>query len=1094
MNKPDEQALLDNIGKIAFSLDKAYISRLSSDYGVLYFDEKYNEEEAISYEGNIRAVKVDRWVFDKDEKPGESLKNVLSTFADGDHSIALVVKRTPLGTEMYFVVKNEGLGRNEDSRENVNLLKSSLKGNFQGSNCEIIDDVELAEQIFSFSEQIEVGGRQRDAVNSIALLTNTPSEYSEDYVGQGLEKVLNGVVPESNEESYTVVFLAESLCLSDIREIISGYEEMATAIVPFLQYQFQMGKNDTETHGEMESISDTEGISNSVFKTQSINIGANGGISQSRSVSVTDVFSKSIGFDLKGLLRTVLGAVGGAVAGPPGAIIGQGLASVVPNMTKSKSHSISESNSFGKNFGLSAGYGYSWGQSKTVTNSQTKTKGTNSSISVGTSESTTYTYKSYMVADLLMKIEQTIERINKSQATGLWKYSTYVLAGDSKTTKNVANYLRGITQGKESFNEPAFVQEWSRQEGNGATAFGEIKKYVSHFTHPVFVAADNQGENAMMLTATSYVATDELSHVIVFPNKSLQGLPVLEGVEFGREPHSLISADTDLELGNGYHMYQEVFQQRIKISKEELTKHTFITGSTGSGKSNTIYQILEKLGDSRVSFLVVEPAKGEYKDAIGKHKGVVTYGTNPNMRDLQLLRINPFRFPKSVHVLEHLDRLIEIFNVCWPMYAAMPAILKDSVERAYIKSGWNLEKSVNRYDPNLFPSFADVVKQIKEVLDESDYSADNKGDYTGSLVTRLRSLTNGINGLIFNVDDISDEELFDRNVIVDLSRVGSTETKSLIMGLLVLKLQEHHMEQRSTGANANDSLNHITVLEEAHNLLKRTSMEQSAEGSNMIGKSVEMLANSIAEMRTYGEGFVIADQSPGLLDMSVIRNTNTKIILRLPDFSDRELVGKASGLTDNQIIELAKLEKGVAVISQSDWLEPVLCKIDKYDGRGESFLHSVSNSSVKQKIDNTAVSKSLLECIMTKEIYRKGDRTDIQKLRDIVLKSRLDASVKCDFLDYITAGKEEAVESLRTLVYDFLEAGNAMHVSRKCRDITSWVHSVAKNLSQDISKYSKRQIDLVMALLIYEQSVRDAGYNDILCRFTELYKARGGVF
>lgn len=1103
MNKPDEQALLDNIGKIAFSLDKAYISQLSTDYGVLYFDEKYNEEEAISYESNIRAVKVDRWVFDKDENPGESLKNVLSTFADGDHSIALVVKRTPTGTEMYFVVKNEGFGRNEDSRENVNLLKSSLKGNFQGSNCETIDDVELAEQLFSFSEQIEVGGRQRDAVNSIALLTNTPSEYSEDYVGQGLEKVLNGVVPESDQESYTVVFLAESLCMSDIREIISGYEEMATAIVPFLQYQFQMGKNDTETHGEMESISDTEGISNSVFKTQSINIGANGGISQSRSVSVTDTFSKSIGYDLKSVvsvgLSVALSAVGGAVAGPlgarAGAALGQRVGTRMPNMTRTKlkSHSISESNSFGKNFGLSAGYGYSWGQSRTVTNSQTKTKGTNSSISIGTSESTTYTYKSYMVADLLMKIEQTIERINKSQATGLWKYSTYVLAGDSKTTKNVANYLRGITQGKESFNEPAFVQEWSRQEGNGATAFGEIKKFISHFTHPIFVTADSQDENTMMLTATSYVATDELSHVIVFPKKSLQGLPVLEGVEFGREPHSLIPADTDLELGNGYHMYHEVPQQRINISKEELTKHTFITGSTGSGKSNTIYQMLEKLGESRVKFLVVEPAKGEYRDAVGKHKGVVTYGTNPNMKDLQLLRINPFRFPKSIHVLEHLDRLIEIFNVCWPMYAAMPAILKDSVERAYIKSGWDLEKSVNRYDSNLFPNFGDVVKQIKEVLDESDYSDDNKGDYTGSLVTRLRSLTNGINGLIFTVDDISDEELFDRNVIVDLSRVGSTETKSLIMGLLVLKLQEHRMEQRSIGANANDSLKHITVLEEAHNLLKRTSMEQSAEGANMLGKSVEMLANSIAEMRTYGEGFVIADQSPGLLDMSVIRNTNTKIILRLPDFSDRELVGRASGLTDNQIIELAKLEKGVAAISQSDWLEPVLCKIDKYDGRGEPF-YSADNSPVRQKTDNTAVSESLLDCLMTKEIYRKGDRIDIQKLRDSVLKSRLDASVKCDFLDYIAAEKEEAVESLRTLAYDFLEAGNAMHVSRKCRDITSWVHSVAENLSQDIRKYSKEQIDLVMALLIYEQSVRDAGYNDILCRFTELYKARGGVF
>ena len=91
-----------------------------------------------------------------------------------------------------------------------------------------------------------------------------------------------------------------------------------------------------------------------------------------------------------------------------------------------------------------------------------------------------------------------------------------------------------------------------------------------------------------------------------------------------------------------------------------------------------------------------------------------------------------------------------------------------------------------------------------------------------------------------------------------------------------------------------------------------------------------MLSNAIAEMRSYGEGFIIADQSPGLLDMSVIRNTNTKIILRLPDYTDRELVGKAAGLNEDQVVELARLEKGIASITQSNWLEPVLCKIDQY--------------------------------------------------------------------------------------------------------------------------------------------------------------------
>lgn len=486
----------------------------------------------------------------------------------------------------------------------------------------------------------------------------------------------------------------------------------------------------------------------------------------------------------------------------------------------------------------------------------------------------------------------------------------------------------------------------------------------------------------MMVTPTSYISTDDLGYVISFPRKSIQGLPALEGVQFGREPHSFLDIAEDFEIGVGYHMHQKITSSKIKLSKEELTKHTFITGSTGSGKSNTIYKLLENLGKEGIKFLVVEPAKGEYKETLGKKEGVVTYGTNPLIKDIRLLRLNPFRFPEHTHVLEHLDRLVEIFNVCWPMYAAMPAILKDSVERAYVKSGWDLEKSENRYSPELFPTFNDVVKEIRLVLDESDYSDDNKGDYTGALITRLRSLTNGINGLIFSADDLSDKELFDSYAIVDLSRVGSSETKSLIMGVLVLKLHEHRMEQRYFGENLDNVLKHVTVLEEAHNLLKKSSIEQTSEVSNMFGKSVEMLANSIAEMRSYGEGFIIADQSPGLLDMSVIRNTNTKIILRLPDFSDRELVGKASGLNDDQINELAKLEKGVAAISQSDWIEPVLCKVDLYTGSDVHFqADSRDGLSIDKAIDCNAVELSLLECIMTKEIYRKGIGSIYKNLR-----------------------------------------------------------------------------------------------------------------
>jgi hypothetical protein len=382
-----------------------------------------------------------------------------------------------------------------------------------------------------------------------------------------------------------------------------------------------------------------------------------------------------------------------------------------------------------------------------------------------------------------------------------------------------------------------------------------------------------------------------------------------------------------------------------------------------------------------VHFLVVEPAKGEYKNVFGNDSNVSVYGTNPLVSPL--LRIDPFSFPNDVHVLEHMDRLVEIINVCWPMYAAMPAVLKSAVEKSYVDCGWDLITSKKKYDRNFYPDFQTVADNIRIIIDSSEYDNENKGAYKGSLLTRLQSLTNGINGLIFASDELSGEELFDRNVIIDLSRVGSSETKSLIMGLLVLKLQEY---RSTSGLPMNSELKHITVLEEAHNLLRRTSTQQSTEGANLLGKSVEMIANAIAEMRTYGEGFIIADQAPGLMDMSVIRNTNTKIIMRLPDQSDRELVGKAANLNDDQIKELAKLPCGVAAVYQNEWVQPVLCKVDKFEYDETVYKYEKPKADMKAEQDTNNDRMYIAELLFSgtaidREVVLKDVKARLNRLR-----------------------------------------------------------------------------------------------------------------
>lgn len=560
------------------------------------------------------------------------------------------------------------------------------------------------------------------------------------------------------------------------------------------------------------------------------------------------------------------------------------------------------------------------------------------------------THTLFEIKVLLARLEEQMKRLEQCEALGLWQFAAYIISDDYSMANNVANMYKSLTQGEKSYIDKTAINIWGNSNNKNDKLIENLVNSLQRLEHPKFclISPDDNEDMPETSFATSFISGIEIAQALNLPKKSVAGLPVLECAEFGREVMNLnddkfeqleITRKTregviswkSIELGKIYHMRKKE-KTPVMINKNQLTSHVFITGSTGSGKSNTIYNLIDRLclsGDSDTNFLVIEPAKGEYKDYFGGSENVHVYGTN--FKKTPLLRLNPFSFPSDIHVLEHIDRLIEIFNACWPMYAAMPAVLKAAIEKAYVAVGWSLLDSDNS---NLrFPTFRDVMIALPEVVDSKGFSKDTQGDYKGALLTRLESLTNGINGQVFcSTTEVLAEELFDRNVIIDLSRVGSMETKALLMGIIVLKLQEHRMSQRSNGdIKPNNKLRHITVLEEAHNLLRRISTEQTQENSNLQGKSVEMIANAIAELRSFGEGFIIADQSPGLLDMAVIRNTNTKIIMRLPDASDRDLVGKAAGLNDNQIIELSKLETGVAAIYQNEWLEPVLCKIDKFE-------------------------------------------------------------------------------------------------------------------------------------------------------------------
>lgn len=913
----DEELTNRLLASCGVEVFNSYLEQIKELYVPLENSAEYNEDFNPAY--NIRYLNITKWVTDKRENSLEKLVNVYEVLSNERCNIALVFHRTENDTKVYLAVINT-----ENANDNVNVenykkrLLEAIKGNFPGSTV-----------------KEEIGRGRIPCLNnqksySVATVSNLPAAKSEKFISQTIEKLIDGIIPEGPSQDYTLILLASPI--QDVENRKLRLSELYSALAPFEKWQTSYTFTESDATTSMATFGVNVGASAGIQHGQNQAVNQSSGTTQSSGDSTTDSSGQTDGTNsshTSGSNKGSSDTAGGGVS-----FIGHA------EYSHSWNRGASVSDTVGKNVAKTVGKAVTKTAGRAISKTLGKTAGvsravnfgsniganfaraSNVTATVGKNEGINQFFMNHNIHHALSVLDNQMKRFEKGTALGMWEFAAYVLSEDQNIANNVAHTYLALTQGEESYMSKSSVNLWRGDMGDSSGDTQEIVHYLRDLRHPIFALNPNILENdstyyvyPSLVTPTVPLSGQELAYSLNFPQKSIPGLPIIECTEFGR---NIVSYDLNdeteqkIRLGNIFHMNREE-RVSVDLSLNSLTSHSFITGSTGSGKSNTIYQLLSEARENNVKFLVVEPAKGEYKHVFGQEKDVAVYGTNPKLTPL--LRLNPFSFSKEIHILEHLDRLIEIFNVCWPMYAAMPAVLKKAVEKSYIDCGWDLIQSRNSYG-TIYPTFGDVAENIKEIIDSSEYDSENKGAYKGSLLTRIESLTNGINGIIFSQDELSEQQLFDSNVIIDLSRVGSSESKSLIMGILVLKLQEYRMSQ----AEMNSPLRHLTVLEEAHNLLKRTSTEQSSESSNLLGKSVEMLANAIAEMRTYGEGFIIADQAPGLLDLSVIRNTNTKIIMRLPDFSDRELVGRSANLNDDQILELAKLPKGVAAVYQNEWL------------------------------------------------------------------------------------------------------------------------------------------------------------------------------
>lgn len=970
---------------------KKYLTRLS-DMSVIQLAESWDVKDALK---EAILFKVNKMVYEKDEYATEKFNSIISAMTYTTGSVFMIVDGYQSRTDFYLGVKF-----NTDSEKNISsyadTLQRALLGQFPGAEIKDLSVLGAGEK---FSQQELLMERIKKDTNTISICSGVPAfknskgEYTNATFVQGIEKFATAM----SGKRYTAIILATNVPENEIGMLRQGYEDVYTQLSATATQQLAYSTNESLAN----AISRSKGVSegNTITNTtgESVTTTKSTTHTDTQSTTHTEGETKdnswgraakySHGISAVGAMLTATGfgapaGVALMATGAVGAIVGS-LGTKQLNKSDSTTTGASDSTTEGESntTNRSTSEAHSHTESFTETNGQTST--------IGTTKNFTLTIQDKHIQEIQKRIDRQLERMAVSESTGLWATCAYFLSydNDRATAESGAAIYRSIVQGEQSGVEQSAISTWY----SDSPSFEQVHNSVCSLTHPVF-AYNKPGMAApLLLPPTNMLSSKEVAMMLALPRKSVPGFPVVEHISLGKEVVRLGHTDEygQFQLGCIFDQGIERQHNKVLLDTNSLSKHTFVTGSTGCGKSETVYKLIDSIRNAGAKFLIIEPAKGEYKNVFGTEH---IFGTNPLISNL--LKINPFKFPEGVHVLEHADRLIEIFNVCWPMYAAMPAVLKEAVLNAYEDCGWDLIKSTNKYAQRIFPTFSDLILELEAVIELSDYSEEVKSNYKGSLVTRVKSLANGINGEIFSGIEIGDQLLFDENVIVDISRIGSQETKALIMGILIMRLNEY---RANSGLEANSKLRHVTILEEAHNLLKRCSQEQSAEGSNVAGKSVEMISNAIAEMRTYGEGFIIVDQSPGAVDISAIRNTNTKIIMRLPEESDRKVAGKSASMKDSQIDEIAKLPTGVAVVYQNDWEEPVLCKVEQFSG---NRLRYEFKEDIPQSID---MDKLIVETVkfMFQAKTKMPQAFDIAVIKKDMYSSTLPTSVKINVLDAV---------------------------------------------------------------------------------------------
>ena len=265
----------------------AYLPQIAGMYVPVQADAEY-EGSSFNARYNARFLNVTKWVSDPDENGLEKLVNVYEVLSSEECNIALVFHRGRSKTDVYLaVVDTTNATNNVNAKDFARRLEGALRGNFPGAEWGCIE-----------SGEIPCLKDTRDM--SVAAVSNVPTEKSKEFVSQTIEKLLDGIVPGSRGEEYTLVLLATPTLDAEERKL--RLEQLYTGLVPYSSWQTDFTYTETGSTSSSATVGLNAGVSvgrqvgtnQSLSDGQSVSDSASSGTTDTEGSSQTDTVSEGV--------------------------------------------------------------------------------------------------------------------------------------------------------------------------------------------------------------------------------------------------------------------------------------------------------------------------------------------------------------------------------------------------------------------------------------------------------------------------------------------------------------------------------------------------------------------------------------------------------------------------------------------------------------------------------------------------------------------------------------------------------------------------------------------------------------------------------